>query len=167
VTPRAGDFGLVRINGYAGRLIRLGQALNGDGFSEFEHAVLHVGSDELIEAEPGGARIRPVSEYDGTNIVWSDWSLTGAARMSITTHGRTLAGVPYSALDYFALAAHRLHIPAPGLRDRVANSHHLICSQLVDEAYFAAGLTIFDDGRWSGYVTPGSLVRALHGPVTA
>jgi hypothetical protein len=37
----------------------------------------------------------------------------------------------------------------------------------VDQIYQDAGLQIFNDLRWSGYVTPGSLYRALHGPVTA
>lgn len=161
-----GDFGLVRINGYAGTMIRIGQALNGDGFGEYEHAVLDIGNGELVEAEPGGARIRPLSEYDGTNIVWSGWTMTDVARMSVAAHGRDLVGTPYSALDYLALAAHRLHIPAPGLRRRVSDTRHLICSQLVDEAYWRAGLIMFADGRWPGYVTPGSLVRALHGPVS-
>jgi hypothetical protein len=175
--PKPGDFGLVAISGEVGRLIRFGQLLNGDGWdatpdpalperrTAYQHAVLVLPSGELIEAEPGGARIRPVSEYDGTNVVWSDWPLTDAERAAIVAAGRSLEGVPYSAADYFALAAHRLHLPVPGLRRFVASSGHMICSQLVDEAYRRAGLAMFADHRWPGYVTPMALVRALHGPV--
>jgi hypothetical protein len=69
-------------------------------------------------------------------------------------------------LDYLALVAHRLHIPAPGLRQFIADTGHMICSQLVDEVYRRAGLIMFGDGRWPGYVTPGGLISVLNGPVT-
>lgn len=167
MTPRPGDFGLVAINGEAGRLIRVGQWLNGDGWGRYQHAVLVLDNGELIEAEPGGARIRPVSEYDGTNVAWSDWPLTDAERAAIVAAGRPLEGVPYSFLDYLALAAKRLHIPIPGLRKYIAATGHDICSQLVDLGYQLGGQTMFADHRWSGYVTPMALQRALHGPVTA
>lgn len=167
MTPRPGDFGLVAINGEAGRLIRVGQWLNGDGWGRYQHAVLVLDNGELIEAEPGGARIRPVSEYDGTNVAWSDWPLTDAERARIVAAGRKLEGTPYSALDYFALVAHRLHIPMPSLRKYIDSTKHEICSQLVDLAYQLGGKMMFGDGRWPGYVTPMALVPALHGPVTA
>lgn len=167
MTPQAGDFGLVAIRGEAGRLIRIGQWLNGDGLGQYQHAFLVLDNGELVEAEPGGARIRPLTEYDDTNVIWSDWSLTDEQRGHLVAAGRALVGTPYSALDYFALATHRLHIPMPGLRRYVADSGHMICSQLVDEVYRRAGLSMFADGRWPGYVTPMALVKALHGPVTA
>jgi hypothetical protein len=165
--PKPGDFGLVAINGNVGRLIRIGQWLNGNGWGDYQHAVLVLDNDELIEAEPGGARIRPVSEYDGTNVVWSDWPLTDTERAAIVAAGRSLEGVPYSFLDYVALAAHRLHIPIPGLRRYIASTGHEICSALADLGYQLGGKTMFADHRWLGYVTPMALLRALHGPVTA
>jgi hypothetical protein len=167
--PKPGDFGLVAIRGNVGKLIRFGQWLNGDGFGDYQHAVLALSNGELIEAEPGrgGARIRSQSEYADTNIVWSDWPLTDDERARLDVAGRKRERTPYSALDYFALVAHRLRIPIPGLRRYIDSSKHEICSQLVDLVYKDAGLVMFADGRWSGYVTPMSLVRALHGPVTA
>lgn len=167
MAPRPGDFGLVAISGAAGRLIRFGQWLNGNGWGDYQHAVLVLDNGELIEAEPGGARIRPVSEYDGSNVVWSDWPLTDSDRSWIVAAGRKLVGTPYSALDYGALFAHRLHLPVPGLRCYIGSTGHMICSQLVDEAYRRAGVPVFADGRWSGYVTPMALFPVLHGPVTA
>jgi hypothetical protein len=165
--PKPGDFGLVAIRGNVGKLIRFGQWLNGDGFGDYQHAVLVLDNGELIEAEPGGARIRPVSEYDGTNVIWSDWPLTDAERAAIVAAGRSLEGVPYSFLDYLALAAHRLHIWLPWLRKYIASTGDDICSQLVDLGYQLGGKEMFADGRWAGYVTPMALLRALHGPVTA
>jgi hypothetical protein len=65
--------------------------------------------------------------------------------------------VPYSFLDYAALAAHRWHIPTPGLKRFVGDTGHMICSQLVDQAAADGGWRLFDDQRWPGFVTPGAL----------
>jgi cell wall-associated NlpC family hydrolase len=165
MTPRPGDFGLTRINGYAGGLIRVGQWLNGNGFSEFEHAFIVLPDGKIIEAEPGGARIADLSEYDTVPTTFSHWNLTDVQRSDIGNRARQLEGIPYSALDYLALAAHRLHIPTPGLRGYIATSGHLICSQLVDECYARAGVHLFTDDRWPGYVTPGALRQVLTGPL--
>jgi len=167
MTSRPGDFGLLIGDDFVGRLIRVGEWLNGDGFSQYSHAVVLLDDDTILEAEPGGARIRPVTEYPVGQVVWSSWPLSGAARYSIVLHARELLGTPYSFLDYVALAARRLHIPAPGLRRYIKSTGHLICSQLVDEAYGRAGLPMFTDGRWPGDVTPADLGRVLTGPVTA
>lgn len=157
--PAPGTIGLVPMSGYGGRLIRLGQALNGDGFEDFEHAFVWLGGGMIIEAEPGGARIVPM-RYDG--VWWCEGIaglLDGAARAVVAVKARDLRGVPYSWADYAALTAHRLHVPVPGLNAFVASSGHLICSQLADELYLRLGAHVFDDGRWPGYCTPGSLYR--------
>lgn len=165
MAPRPGDFGLTHIRGTAGAAIRAGQWLNGDGFADYEHAFLVLDRGEIIEAEPGGARIRPLAEYDGTPTVYSTWTLTDAQRATLAAAGRRYEGVPYSALDYAALVAHRLHIPAPGLREYIASAGHMICSQMVDQIHLDASLHMFSDQRWAGFVTPGSLRRVLTGPL--
>lgn len=79
-------------------------------------------------------------------------------REDVVWAARRLVGTPYSWADYAALAAHRYRIPGhQRLRQFVADTGRLICSQLVDEAYRRAGIHLFDDGRWPGYVTPGAL----------
>jgi hypothetical protein len=161
--PQPGDFGLVKMPGNVGRLISVGEFLNGDGFGWYDHAFVLLDDATIMEAEPGGARIRPADEY--ADVTWSSWTLSGAARYSIVMHARELEHTPYSAADYFALAAHRLRIPVPGLESFVKSTGHMICSQLVDEAYARAGLHMFADDRWPGYVTPASLSRALTGTV--
>jgi hypothetical protein len=163
--PQPGDFGLTTISGAVGGLIRWGQWFNGDGFSVDEHAFIALPGGKLVEAEPGGARIGELSEYAAVPVEYSRWDLTPEQRHAIVGAATALLGTPYSALDYFALATHRLHIPAPGLQQYIASTGHMICSQLVDECYRRAGVQLFDDGRWSGMVTPGSLRRALTGPV--
>lgn len=156
-TAPPGMIGLVPMAGSGGRLIRLGQWANGDGFSDFEHALVALPGNMIIEAEPGGARIVPL-RY--TTVHWCEGIyglLAGVDPAVIDVKARQLKGVPYSWLDYGALTAHRLHVPAPGLREFVASSGHLICSQLADELYLRLGAHIFQDGRWPGYCTPGSL----------
>lgn len=164
MTPSPGDFGLVSISGIAGFGIRLGQWLNGGGFGKFEHAFIVVNGDRLIEAEPGGARWNNLTAYAGTNVMYSDWDLTDEQRAAVVQAAGTLIDTPYSWLDYMSLVLRRFHIPAPHLRGYIANTRHMICSQLVDHVYLLAGLHMFSDDRWPGDVTPADLVAVLHGP---
>lgn len=152
--PQLGDIGIVRISGAGGFLIRVGQWLNGDGFADYEHAFVVVDGGELVEAEPGGARARPISQYDGMGVVWLRCpSQYGAA---VAAAARKGVGTPYSWLDYFALAAHRLHIPIPGLRTYIESEHHAMCSAFADQCASIGGWKLFRR-RWAGYVTPGAL----------
>jgi hypothetical protein len=161
-SPQPGDIGLTSISGFVGALIRLGQWLNGDGFSPFEHAFIVLEDGMLIEAMPGGAQIVPLSEYDDYDVVYvSPAGLTDSDRKRICDAARAFEGVEYSFVDYAAIAAHRLRLPIPGLRDFVAATGHQICSQLVDNAYRIAGIKLFSDSRWEGYCTPGSLYQRL------
>lgn len=161
-TPQPGDIGLTVIDGWVGILIRLGQLLNGDGFSHFEHAFIVLEDGMLIEAMPGGAQLVPLAEYDDYDVLYVTVpGLTDADRKRICDAARSFEGVEYSFVDYAAIAAHRLHLPIPGLRAFVESTKHQICSQLVDNAYRLAGVRLFSDNRWAGYVTPGSLYRRL------
>jgi hypothetical protein len=159
-TSHPARIGLVKINGEVGRLIRLGQFLNGDGSEDFEHAFMDLGDGTLIEAEPGGARIRPLSEYDNASVYWCDSiydNVAPALRTGIALAARDFEGVGYSAADYFALVGHRFGVNSRWLENEISRSDRLICSQLVDLAYCRGGYHIFTDHRWSGYVTPGGL----------
>lgn len=168
MAPQPGDFGLTTLDFIHGGFgIRLGEWLNGSKWRNYQHAFVVVDDDQIVEAAPGGAVLSTISQYAGQRMVFSSWDLTDAQRATICANARATLGTPYSAADYFALIAHRFHIPAPGLRNYVASSGHMICSQLVDHVYAESGLTIFDDGRWEGYVTPEDLEAALPGPVTA
>lgn len=158
--PRPGDFGLTKIQGGTGWLVKLGQLLNGDA-SEYTHAFVVLDGGELIEAEPGGAKIRPLSVYDGREVFYSNLPLTDAQRTQIVAAARVLVGTPYSIADYVALALARLGLRWRWLERYVTSSGHMICSQLVDHAYCVAGVHLFDDGRLSQDVTPGDLTYAL------
>lgn len=155
--PQPGDIGITQVEGRVGRLIRIGQWLNGDGFADYEHAFVSVGQGLIVEAEPGGARTAELTEYNSRAVLWL--RCPDQYRTAVASAARGLEGVPYSFLDYAALAAHRLHIPVPGLRTFIGSQGHLVCSQLADVAASRGGWRIFADGRWPGYVTPADLAR--------
>lgn len=169
VAPLAGDFVLAPISGFAGKGIEWGQELNGDGFDPVQHAAMYLGGGWIVEAEPGGARKAPVAEYPMGSLVWSTGliDLSISQRIQLVAHAVDYIGTPYSALDYFSLAAHRLHLRPPGLKRYIGSTKHMICSQLVDQCYQDAGIQLFDDGRWPGDVTPGALYRLLQQKLVA
>jgi hypothetical protein len=158
--PLPGTIGLTTISGNVGRAIEVGEWLNGEGFARWEHAFVLLPGNQILEAEPGGARIVPLHYAD---VFWCRHIRTLLPVTDTPNLLSDLAGafrqVGYSALDYAALALHRLHVPAPGLKDFIASTGHEICSQMVDDYYQRLGGHIFDDGRWPGYVTPASLYR--------
>jgi hypothetical protein len=161
--PQPGDIGCVNIAGDVGWLIRLGQFLCKVNWKPWtwrklwrlarsEHAFTYVGNGQIIEAEPGGARLANLSEYDDCTIVWI--RCPDQYRRGVAEAARSFAGIGYSAAEYFALALHRFHIPAPGLRRYIESSQKMICSQMADRAAHIGGWILFDDGRWDGFVEP-------------
>jgi len=173
---KPGDYGLVAIPGEGGTLIRIGQFLIGDGFHDYQHAFVYAGNGDVIEANPDGALKRPY-HYDDDEVLWSSDHLHSSTgydlipielndldRTAIVQAAEGYVGVPYSWLDYLAIAAHRFNLSrSRGLQAIVASTGHMICSQLVDQCYVDAGVHLFNDHRWPGYVTPGDLTQLLFG----
>lgn len=161
---KPGDIGLTQISGDVGKLIRLGQKLNGNGFSVWEHAFVVVDDFALdgktpviVEAEPGGAKYTPLHYSD---VWWCEGiahGLTDAEREEISDDAVGFVGTGYSFLDYFALAGKRLRLPHALVDAYVKSTHHMICSQLAAAAYDRAGKPIYP--YWSGDVTPGDLYQ--------
>jgi cell wall-associated NlpC family hydrolase len=162
---KPGDYGLSHSESTAGRWIRIGQILNGSGFADYEHAFVYVGDGKIVEATGNGAVLVPY-HYAPKDVYWSSDKipLTDEQRTKIVNAAKSYVGVPYSPEDYFALALRRFHIPAPHLRQYISDTRHMICSQLVDKCYEDAGVHLFNDGRWNGYVTPGDLWQILQRP---
>lgn len=175
MSPQPGDFACVHTRGNTGVLITIGEFLNGTpDTSWYDHACIYVGSADaqapygyVMGAQPGGARLDPLrqAQYSGKDADWL-WSsgkikLTDPQRKGIVASALACKGIPYSAADYFALAAHRFHIPVPALKAYIQNSKHLICSQLVDFCYLNNNVHLFNDGRWEGDVTPADLAGLI------
>lgn len=161
--PKVGDFFLAPMAGIGGLGVKVGQWLNGDGFVKVQHAGIYIGNNVTVEAMPGGAIWGTLDEFQAASLVWSTdvIDLTPEQRHDIVLTAQGYIQVPYSGLDYLAIAAHRFHIPTPHLKKYISSTGHMICSQLVDQAYMDAGVHLFDDGRWPGYVTPGALYELI------
>jgi hypothetical protein len=163
VTPRPGDFAVVDTLTRTSRLIQLGAALSRGGFTMFDHAVIcsrvrRDGTVHIVEATPHGAE-ENVWHYDDHDHLWS----TGLVKTSTKAGKAALAyvGTSYSWRDYAAIAARASHLWAPGLRHYVASRKHLVSSQLVDRAELDAGVHLFADRRWPGYVRPSDLADLI------
>jgi uncharacterized protein YycO len=161
--PLPGDFGVTSVKGRVGFLISVGEWLNGSRFGHWDHAFVYVGDDQVIEAEPGGARLASLDEYQGRTIAWSTnhIELTEQQRTAIVAAAHSFIGVPYSAGDYMALALWHFHLRIPWAKHVMASQSRMICSQLCDAAYEVAGVHLFTDGREPGDVTPADLAALI------
>lgn len=158
--PKVGDFGLTKIRGLAGVFVNFGQWFVGD-FAPVQHALVYVGNGMVVQAMPSGAEL--IRLEDASPVVkWSTGlvELTNVERFDIRAQALGLVGTPYSFLDYVSIALERLGVRPRFIRDRVASSKRLICSQLVCEAYSRAGVELFP-GTFPGDVTPGDLHKLL------
>lgn len=146
------------------------------------HAGIYVGDGKIVEAEPGGARLSPVTNVL-RNAYWSvnglqmrriDGTMTPIEplseieRSTLVDEACKLLGIPYGFLDIAAIAVAQRRVggfvnPAKSLHDqpwwvrRIESQHTLICSQLVDLAYHNAGIHLFEDNRIPGLVSPNDL----------
>lgn len=164
VNPNPGDFACVQTDTIATTPIEIGEWLSGGGASEFDHSVIcsriaEDGTVMIVEAIPSGA-VEVPWHYEDHQHLWS----TGLVTTSPAAGQAALqyVGWGYNWADYFAIAAHRFHLPfAPDLEKRIARLHRVICSQLVDLAEQDAGIHLFTDGRPPGYVRPSDLANLI------
>lgn len=186
---KPGAFGLSVISGRIGDAVAWGQKhLAGDD-GPFTHAWMILDNNEVIEAEPGGARIRPIGEYlDHDEILVCDQPVqTKLAELKAihqetgVTEELTDATAFYDYLEglireqfvsvarefdkapYGYLQYLAIGLAARGIRPawlrKLIGNKRVICSQLVDRVAQVIGVEFFDDKRWEGEVTPGDLYR--------
>jgi len=168
VTPLPGDFGVVRTSGpWLDRLAAW--AIRWGTNSPVNHAFIATTNGRIVEAVRH-VQLGYADEYD--DIVWSTGRLapeltpSTSQRDEIVATALSMVGDKYNALDIVAigLAQKRLgHTVSDRTwwAKRLSNDGREICSQLVDKAYFAAGIHLFEDGRLPGLVSPGDLYDLL------
>lgn len=158
---KPGDFAVCKIPGIAGRAIALGQWLIGKP-SPVQHAYIYVGEGMVVQAMPGGAEMVPLADAEPA-YAWSGSAilLTDDQREDIVRCARRLVGTPYSWLDYLSIGLLRWHIRPKFLRDYVGETHHMICSQLVDFSYAVGGAPLFGAKLAAGDVTPSDLYALI------
>jgi uncharacterized protein YycO len=154
-TPPLGAFGVVRTNGWQAWVIRLVTQ------SDVNHAILHVGNGDIVEADPAGAVCVPLH---CDHVIWSAPPPDGKAEL-IAAAALRLVGTPYSWVDDACIGLAKIfgwHVPE-SVRKRLNRRDRLMCSQLVDRAYHVAGVDLFNDGRLDGDVSPGDLLDLITG----
>jgi hypothetical protein len=160
--PLPGDFEVVTAGGAAGKFVHIAQLLAGGGkYSEYEHVAVYIGDGMVLQAEPGGSRITPMTGHAKTLWSTSIIDIPDEARARVPELARAMERIPYSYLDYTSIAAHRLYIPAPHLRAYIRATGHMQCAQLTDEFLRRLGVHLFADERWEGDVMPADLARLL------
>lgn len=149
--PERGDYFVTSTGGKVALIIRL--ILH----SPVNHAGVYVGGGFIVEGQPGGARLGHSASYP--HAIWSTIDLTPTERAAICRKALALQGTQYSFLDIAALAYAKVlkRATPPFIKRRVERSDRLICSQLVDLCYQAAGIHLFADGHPAEDVTPGDL----------
>jgi len=155
--PRIGDYGVVRSTGFFAKLIRIGTT------SRWNHAFIYIGDymgvDSVVEANPKGVEISPVSKY--SKVAWNmHEKLTREEREAIIFHARCAIGKPYNYGIIFVLALRALGVKI--LPKKVihffAKSNGYICSELVAECYEKSHASV---GIEPDLCNPGDLAERL------
>ena len=154
-TPRLGDFGVVKTSGFVGKLIRVGTA------SRWNHAIIYIGKDEIVEANPKGVEVSPVSKYP--TIAWNRHEdLTTEQRAKIAARAMAAVGTSYSfttiALIFFRIIGLRFLSNMKFFRN-LGKKDGYICSELVAECYRNSGLILIN--KDDSLVVPGDLAERL------
>lgn len=152
--PAQGDFGVTRTGGPVAWIIRRLTR------SSVNHAFICIGSGQLVEADPVGVSLNVTDRYP--KAVWSSVELTDNQRAAIDHYAIAHLGAQYNTVDILALgAALAFGWRAPAwVHRRLASNGRYICSQLVVDAYRAAGVDLAP-GRDSVDVTPGDLLAVI------
>lgn len=154
-----------RTGGLAGRGIRVFLSLTSGKRVTVNHAgILLSDGVTTVEAKPHGVAYGKITDYAAPHVAHKP-ALTSEQSQRLDDVAKALIGRRYNWLDIVAIGLLRVpHLPRiPWLRDRVARTDRLICSQAVDLAYFLIGVHLFDDGRLSQDVTPSDLDELIHG----
>lgn len=155
-TPRPGDIGISSSTGLVGRSIRRAQRMI-DGYSPYTHSFIHLNSRLIIEGSPKGVRFLPAGYYPEAR--YSQFDLTDEQRELITVEAVKMHGTGYSWLNFLALGATHWNVKPDLVRNMVARSGKMICSQFCGESYARAGVELFPDLRLPCDITPGDYHR--------
>lgn len=161
--PELGSFGVVRTHGLAADLIcavtksTVNHAIGYCGPQTFDHnGRRYVNKPAIIEANPSGAALAPLSKY--ANVIWSPAPPDGKGAEVVAAY-LSLLGTPYSWVDDACIGLTHLfgwHVPE-AVRKRLNRRDRLECAQLIDVGWLKCGLHLFT-GLIPGDVAPSDLL---------
>lgn len=152
-----GDFFVVRTHGLAAQVIRAATR------SAYNHAGIYLPDGMCVEAAPEGARYAS-ADYGNDAILVSHILLSDLQRKMVCEAAKSFIGTPYGWVNIASVGALQYGLHPYFLRNYVEHTKELICSQLVDEAYWRAGIHLFQNEnpeRTPMDVTPGDLARLI------
>lgn len=152
--PDAGRYFVVKTHGLVPWVIRRA------GHSWADHAGIVLEDGAIIEAEPGGVRIRHLSEYYQCRIAINGGDeMTVQQRTQVVAAAKAMVGIPYDDLAIADDGLEALGWHWKWLAKRADNDGELICSQLVAKAGEAASLNWRCGVATAAEVTPAMLAR--------
>lgn len=155
MTQLPGTIGVVATNGFVPGIIRLGTR------SHFDHVVIAVGEGRIVEAMPGGVRVRFEDEYD--DIGWATTEpLDPAARAVMASTALAAIGTAYNwpAIAVFTVRTFASWLPHRRLSRWADNRDAVICSELAVRCMRAAGIESFG-GRPAATVSPADFANLI------
>lgn len=158
MTYTPGDYFVVRTPGFAGRVIRVATR------SRVNHAGVIVTADGgTVEMQPRSWRWwrgACVNDHVPADAYIVSPPLRDGQRRGVAALAERYrdVGTRYNWLGLVALYLAQRGVRWRWVLDVCRDSRNLFCSQLVDNCYTIAGLTLFDDGRASGVISPGDLL---------
>lgn len=154
--PAPGFYGCVKTRGFWPLVVRVVTR------SWANHVFIVVDDNQVVEAEPGGVRIRSVDEYAGCRVKYNDAEpMTADQRAAVVTFAENLRGEAYDwtadGMDGLAALGLKWQILAriPKVRRSV------MCSELVALAGRAAGLDWLCGQTIAAQVTPAMLATRI------
>lgn len=96
MNPKPGSFGLSIISGKTGKLVKIGQDIVDGRKENFTHAWFVLDSNQILEAEPGGAEINSLSKYTSLpadHVLFCDKPVEDAVKMFRLSSGLPEADV--------------------------------------------------------------------------
>lgn len=149
--PNPGDYCVLHTNGWAAKGIRLATR------STWNHAAIYIGDGQIIEADPSGVQVSPLSNYDGMPVLWSNLTLNTTKAAKVLVAAKAQIGLGYGWVDVAAIGLSTLGIVIPKLDDPSTR----FCSQVVAQAFRLAGIPLCV--KAANRVTPGDLADLIGG----
>ena len=153
--PNIGDYFVVKTNGLAGLLIRLGTG------SKWNHAGIYIGDGKIVEARPVGVTISKLDKYDKNPILWNTVvdNLNTDQGQKIADRAKGFVGDSYGFWSIINIGFKILFLGLfPNLK-RAENEKSVICSQLVAWSYSVGGIKL--SKKQHALVSPKDLAERL------